>query len=152
MTMLQEKIQARLERGTVQMLRVFATKGGVGLGGILLLLILHLFGLDLPIALGVTLMAVLAYTNGANDVSKVIATLVGSGVGQLRPTLWYGAGCTVIGAACSGLLAAGLVSTFTSEWFAHQFSASIRSLCARHACRQAISNRWSTSIRRAPRT
>jgi PiT family inorganic phosphate transporter len=113
MTMLQEKIQACPEQRTTQTFRLLAARGAVGLAGGLFLLILLLFGLDLPIALGIVLMAGLAYSNGANDVSKVIATLVGSGVSYYRPALVYGALCTVAGAGCSGVLAAGLVTTFT---------------------------------------
>lgn len=95
-------------------LRRLSLQVGVVLIGVFLWFLLVLTLRDGWLALGITLMAVLAYNNGANDVSKVIATLVGSGVGRVQPALWYGAVWTMAGSACSGLLAAGLVTTFTS--------------------------------------
>ena len=78
---------------------------------------------------GVALVAgVLAYANGANDVSKGIATLVGSGVTSYRRAMWWGAVWTGIGALLatavasamlarfgSGLLGAGVTPTFAAS-------------------------------------
>lgn len=69
---------------------------------------------DLLLPAGIFLMALLAYANGANDVSKAIATLVGSGISNYRRAILYGAVCTTMGAAISGLVAARLVTTFTT--------------------------------------
>lgn len=65
-------------------------------------------GLLLVLAAG----AFIAYVNGSNDVSKGIATLVGSGVSDYRRailwgTLWTGAGCFA-----GGLFAAAMLDTF----------------------------------------
>src|SRR5690242_8955386 len=59
----------------------------IGVLAALLILAAALFSsasLDLILPTGIILMAALAYANGANDVSKAIATLVGSGVANYR--------------------------------------------------------------------
>src|SRR2546425_3231448 len=59
---------------------------------------------------------VLAYANGTNDVSKAIATLVGSGVANYRSTVLWGAIWTTVGAAASGVVAGAMRSEeHTSE-------------------------------------
>jgi len=63
----------------------------------------------------VALTLLLAFANGANDVSKGIATLVGSGVSSYRSAVAWGALCTVLGALFSSLLARGLVETFSGK-------------------------------------
>jgi PiT family inorganic phosphate transporter len=63
--------------------------------------------------IGLTLL--LAFANGANDVSKGIATLVGSGVSRYRTAVIYGSICTVAGALLSALFARGLVETFSGN-------------------------------------
>lgn len=69
-------------------------------------------------ALGLAVLAaLLAYANGSNDISKGIATLVGSGVSSFQTAVVWGAVWTV----CGGLLAAaasqGLVATFSGNGF-----------------------------------
>lgn len=54
----------------------------------------------------------LAFANGSNDVSKAVATLVGSGVTSYRTAIFWGAGWTVAGALAAGLLATAMVKTF----------------------------------------
>lgn len=54
----------------------------------------------------------LAFANGANDVSKGIATLVGSGVSSYRRGVVWGTLATVAGAVAAGILTQALVSTF----------------------------------------
>ncbi|MDP3274456.1 MAG: inorganic phosphate transporter [Deltaproteobacteria bacterium] len=56
--------------------------------------------------------AALAYVNGANDVSKGIATLVGSGVADERRAIAWGTVCTALGAVCGATFASAMVSTF----------------------------------------
>lgn len=56
----------------------------------------------------------LAFANGTNDVSKAIATLVGSGVTNYRTAIMWGTAWTVVGAGASGLVAAAMVRTFSS--------------------------------------
>lgn len=54
----------------------------------------------------------LAFANGSNDVSKAVATLVGSGVTTYRTAIFWGAGWTVAGALAAGFLATAMVKTF----------------------------------------
>ena len=64
--------------------------------------------------LTIAAMALLAFANGANDVSKGIATLAGSGRATYRQALAWGTVWTALGAVSSILIAFGLVSAFTS--------------------------------------
>ncbi len=57
----------------------------------------------------------LAYANGGNDVSKGIATLVGSGITDYRRAALWGTTWTIAGALLAGLLASGLVATFSGK-------------------------------------
>ena len=56
----------------------------------------------------------LAYANGTNDVSKAIATLVGSGVTDYRTAIIWGTIWTVAGAGASALVANAMLKTFSS--------------------------------------
>ncbi len=62
----------------------------------------------------VCLVMALAFANGANDVSKAIATLVGSGITNHRTAIAWGTAWTVIGACASALVATAMVTTFGS--------------------------------------
>ncbi len=64
----------------------------------------------------ITLLAVLilAYANGANDISKAIATLVGGRVATYRQAVLWGMLWTVTGAWLGGTFAAAMVKTFTT--------------------------------------
>jgi PiT family inorganic phosphate transporter len=66
------------------------------------------------ILLTIAAMALLAFANGANDVSKGIATLAGSGRATYRQALVWGTAWTAMGAAASLVITAGLVEAFTS--------------------------------------
>lgn len=68
---------------------------------------------------GVLAMCVLAYANGANDVSKGIATLVGAGVTDYRRAIGWGVLCTGVGAVLSLLVAQALVATFSAGLLTH---------------------------------
>jgi PiT family inorganic phosphate transporter len=57
----------------------------------------------------------LAFANGANDVSKGIATLVGSGVSNYRNAVLWGSLCTVGGALTAGFASQALVATFSGK-------------------------------------
>lgn len=59
------------------------------------------------------LVLALAYANGTNDVSKAIATLVGSGVTQYRTAILWGTCWTIAGAGASAFLASAMVKTFS---------------------------------------
>jgi PiT family inorganic phosphate transporter len=56
--------------------------------------------------------AVLAYANGSNDVSKGIATLVGSGVTDYRRAIAWGAAWTAAGGLLGAVLAGAMLGTF----------------------------------------
>lgn len=61
-----------------------------------------------------TLLLALAFANGTNDVSKAIATLVGSGITNYRTAILWGTAWTVLGASASSLVATAMVKTFSS--------------------------------------
>jgi len=54
----------------------------------------------------------LAYVNGANDVSKGIATLVGSGVTDYRRAISWGAAWTAAGGLLGAMFAGAMLTTF----------------------------------------
>lgn len=54
----------------------------------------------------------LAFANGSNDVSKAIATLVGSGVTNYRSAIAWGTVWTVIGAGMAAFIASAMINTF----------------------------------------
>lgn len=56
----------------------------------------------------------LAVANGANDVSKGVATLVGGNVARYRTAILWGAVTTLAGSLLSGFLATRMLSLFTT--------------------------------------
>ncbi|MBS1842583.1 MAG: inorganic phosphate transporter [Acidobacteria bacterium] len=73
-----------------------------------------------------------AYCNGANDVSKGIATLVGSGVTNYRRAILWGTFCTGLGGISGALLATAMIQTFgkglLSEATTPAFSAALATI------------------------
>jgi len=65
--------------------------------------------------LAFALVFALAFANGANDVSKAIATLVGSGVTDYRSAIAWGTVWTVVGAALAAFVASAIVKTFSHD-------------------------------------
>ncbi len=63
--------------------------------------------------LALLLVMALAYANGTNDVSKAIATLVGSGVTDYRTAIIWGTAWTVAGAGLSAFVAGAMLKTFS---------------------------------------
>ncbi len=63
-------------------------------------------------ALSLLLVALLAFANGSNDVSKSVATLVGSGVTDYRRALRWGAVWTTVGALLGGIWSGALATRF----------------------------------------
>ncbi len=59
----------------------------------------------------------LAFANGSNDISKGIATLVGSGVSNFRAAVLWGTIWTVAGGLLAAFASQGLVSTFSGKGF-----------------------------------
>ena len=57
----------------------------------------------------------LAYSNGANDNSKGVATLFGSGTTNYKVAIGWATGSTFLGSICSIFLAAALVSNFSGK-------------------------------------
>src|SRR5260370_42318180 len=98
-TPLREKTAAKPERKAAKAPWTLATTGAAGLGSVLLLFVFRHLGIDISIALGIAFMTGLAYSNGANDVSKAIATLAGRGGSPYRPAIFYGS-CSATVAAC----------------------------------------------------
>jgi len=66
----------------------------------------------------VVLAAVLAFANGANDVSKGVATLVGSGVTSYRRAIVWGTAWTAVGAALAAIAAGAMLARFGSGLYA----------------------------------
>lgn len=60
------------------------------------------------------LVLALAFANGTNDVSKAIATLIGSGVTNYRTAIAWGTAWTMIGASLSAFVATAMVKTFST--------------------------------------
>ena len=58
--------------------------------------------------------AILAFANGANDVSKGVATLAGSGRASYRSAIAWGTLWTFAGGLASLVISVGLIKTFTS--------------------------------------
>jgi inorganic phosphate transporter, PiT family len=69
----------------------------------------------LMVALLVALTLIVAFANGANDVSKGVATLVGSGVTDLRRALFWGTAWTVAGGVIAASASQGLVAVFSGK-------------------------------------
>jgi len=63
--------------------------------------------------LAFALVFALAFANGANDVSKAIATLVGSGVTDYRSAIAWGTVWTMVGSALAAFVASSMVKTFS---------------------------------------
>jgi PiT family inorganic phosphate transporter len=63
--------------------------------------------------LAFALVFALAFANGANDVSKAIATLVGSGVTNYRSAIAWGTVWTTVGAALAAFVASSMINTFS---------------------------------------
>ncbi|MCA1563388.1 MAG: inorganic phosphate transporter, partial [Acidobacteria bacterium] len=64
--------------------------------------------------LTVLAVALLAFANGANDVSKGVATLAGGGRTSYRTALAWGTLWTFVGGAASLVISFGLIKAFTS--------------------------------------
>ncbi len=58
----------------------------------------------------------LAWVNGANDIAKGIATLVGNGTASARQALWWGTAWTVIGGLFALLWGGALLKVFSSGY------------------------------------
>jgi PiT family inorganic phosphate transporter len=75
-------------------------------------------GCTLTLFLALVLGFALTYTNGSNDVSKGIATLVGSGVTSYRRAILWGTLWTGIGGIAAVFLSRAMIQTFGSSLLA----------------------------------
>ena len=64
---------------------------------------------------------VLAWANGANDVSKGVATLIGSGIASARRAILWGTLWTVLGGLAALAWGSALVGTFANGFLTPQF-------------------------------
>lgn len=82
--------------------------------------------------------ALVAYFNGANDVSKGIATLVGSGVTNYRGAILWGTFCTGLGGLSGALLATAMIQTFGKGLLSNgtipTFAAALATILGASAC------------------
>ena len=74
----------------------------------------HLLRITMELSLlAFALVFALAFANGANDVSKAIATLVGSGITDYRSAIAWGTAWTMVGAALAAFVASAMIKTFS---------------------------------------
>lgn len=66
-------------------------------------------------ALLISATAFLAYSNGANDNFKGVATLFGSGTTNYRRAIWWATATTLAGSLCSVFLAGALLKSFSGK-------------------------------------
>jgi len=66
----------------------------------------------------------LAWVNGANDISKGVATLVGSGASRVKTAIWWGTLWTVLGGVAAVSWGAALLETFSSGYLRSGFDVS----------------------------
>jgi PiT family inorganic phosphate transporter len=76
------------------------------------------------------LAAVVAYANGSNDVSKGIATLVGSGITDCRRAILWGTLWTGLGGLAGAIVAGAMVTTFGKDLLAHGIAPSFAAAVA----------------------
>lgn len=73
----------------------------------------------------ILLVGILSYANGANDISKGIATLVGSGVSSYRNALVWGTVSTTAGVFVAARFSSMMVETFTNGVFLTNIPATV---------------------------
>ena len=67
------------------------------------------------------LVLALAWANGANDISKGVATLVGNGTTSARRAIWWGTLWTLMGGVAATIWGAALIKTFSSGYLSPGF-------------------------------
>lgn len=75
----------------------------------------------IEVTAAIALVMALAWSNGANDVAKGIATLAGSGVTSARRALFWGSFCTLCGGIAAAWWGAALLKTFGSDFMTAGF-------------------------------
>ncbi len=82
--------------------------------------------IELMAVIGLVLVLLLAWSNGANDISKGIATLVGNGSANARAAVLWGTFCTALGGLVALLWGAALIKTFSSAFLNVDFIVDLR--------------------------
>ncbi|VAX11702.1 Probable low-affinity inorganic phosphate transporter [hydrothermal vent metagenome] len=82
--------------------------------------------IELMAVVGLVLVLLLSWSNGANDISKGIATLVGNGCANARMAVLWGTFCTTLGGLVALLWGAALIKTFSSAFLAASFTVDLR--------------------------
>src|SRR5437016_6078396 len=67
------------------------------------------------VSLGFLIIGLLAFANGANDISRATATLVGSGLSGYRNALRWAVGWTLLGSLLSGVMAENMARRFVQS-------------------------------------
>ncbi len=76
------------------------------------------------------LVIALAWSNGANDISKGVATLVGSGATNARGAIIWGTLWTVLGGAAAMIWGGALISTFSTGYLSPGFEVDLAFVAA----------------------
>jgi|GEM_PF-4116973 len=77
--------------------------------------------METSLILVICLVLVLAWANGANDMSKGVATLMGSGTASAKKALIWGTACTTLGGLTAIIWGAALLKTFSSVFLCLTF-------------------------------
>jgi hypothetical protein len=80
--------------------------------------------MTIDVAILCSLVLLLAWANGANDVSRGVATLAGSGIAGARRAILWGTAWTFLGGMAAVVWGAALVETFSRGFVAPDFPAS----------------------------
>ena len=79
--------------------------------------------IEIVIVVGLVLM--LAWVNGANDISKGIATLVGNGTTHARRAIWWGTLWTIAGGLVAIVWGSAVLKTFSNGYISTGFTVDI---------------------------
>lgn len=77
--------------------------------------------MTLGLIIVILLVLSLAWANGANDISKGVATLVGNGTTSARRAIWWGTLWTLMGGAAATIWGSALIKTFSSGYLSTGF-------------------------------
>ncbi|MDH5229454.1 MAG: inorganic phosphate transporter [Gammaproteobacteria bacterium] len=76
---------------------------------------------SMSLAMVVLIVLGLAWANGANDIAKGVATLMGAGVSSAKQALAWGAFCTTLGGLAAVIWGAALLKAFSSGYVSADF-------------------------------
>ena len=81
--------------------------------------------MTIAVALIFTLVLALAWANGANDIAKGIATLVGNGSTNAKKAVLWGTAWTILGGLAAIIWGSALVKNFSSGYLAPEFQVTL---------------------------